>query len=70
MPRSRRSTIAQKKGDPIVVSKDEHPARHDAGSAGEAEALRESRTAAMTAGNASGVNDGAGALIVAERGGR
>jgi acetyl-CoA acyltransferase len=58
-------TIPQRKGDPIVVDKDEHPR---AGTTMEALAklptpFREGGT--VTAGNASGVNDGAAALIVA-----
>lgn len=57
--------IPQKKGEPIVVSKDEHPR---AGTTIEALAklstpFREGGT--VTAGNASGVNDGAAALIIA-----
>ncbi|MBO6901556.1 MAG: 3-oxoadipyl-CoA thiolase [Rhizobiaceae bacterium] len=59
-------TIPQRKGDPIVVEKDEHPR---AGTTIEALAKlgtpfrKEGGT--VTAGNASGVNDGAAALIVA-----
>lgn len=58
-------TIPQKKGDAIVVSKDEHPR---AGTTVESLAklptpFRQGGT--VTAGNASGVNDGAAALIVA-----
>jgi acetyl-CoA acyltransferase len=58
-------TIPQRKGDPVVVGKDEHPR---AGTAVEALArlptpFRQGGT--VTAGNASGVNDGAAALIVA-----
>ncbi|TIO08088.1 3-oxoadipyl-CoA thiolase [Mesorhizobium sp.] len=58
-------TIPQRKGDPVVVSKDEHPR---AGTTLEALAklptpFRQGGT--VTAGNASGVNDGAAALIVA-----
>jgi acetyl-CoA acyltransferase len=58
-------TIPQRKGDAIVVSKDEHPR---AGTTVEALAklptpFRQGGT--VTAGNASGVNDGAAALIVA-----
>jgi len=57
--------IPQKKGDPIVVSKDEHPR---AGTTVESLArlptpFRKGGT--VTAGNASGVNDGAAALIIA-----
>src|SRR5436190_9835564 len=58
-------TIPQKKGDAVVVSKDEHPR---AGTTVESLAklptpFRQGGT--VTAGNASGVNDGAAALIVA-----
>lgn len=59
-------TIQQKKGDPIVVSNDEHPR---AGTTAESLAKlptpfrKEGGT--VTAGNASGVNDGAAALVVA-----
>jgi 3-oxoadipyl-CoA thiolase len=60
-------TIAQKKGDPIVVSKDEHPRETSM------EALAKLRgvvrmDGTVTAGNASGVNDGACALILASEG--
>ena len=57
-------TIPQKKGDPIVVDKDEHPR---AGTT--VETLAKLRplfpNGTVTAGNASGVNDGAAALIIA-----
>ncbi|MFZ5616534.1 MAG: acetyl-CoA C-acyltransferase, partial [Pseudomonadota bacterium] len=57
-------TIAQRKGDPIVVSKDEHPRETTI------EALSGlkpfvKKDGVITAGNASGVNDGAAAIIVA-----
>jgi 3-oxoadipyl-CoA thiolase len=57
-------TITQKKGDPIVVSRDEHPRDTSL------EALAKLRgvvrpDGTVTAGNASGVNDGACALILA-----
>jgi 3-oxoadipyl-CoA thiolase len=57
-------TIAQKKGDPLVVSKDEHPR------ATTLEALAKLKgvvrpDGTVTAGNASGVNDGACALLLA-----
>jgi len=56
-------TIPQRKGDAIVVDKDEHPR------ATTAEALAKLRAlfpnGSVTAGNASGVNDGAAALILA-----
>ncbi len=56
--------IAQKKGDPIVVSQDEHPR------ATTLEALAKLKgvvrpDGTVTAGNASGVNDGACALLLA-----
>ena len=57
-------TIAQKKGDPLVVAKDEHPR------ATTLEALAKLKgvvrpDGTVTAGNASGVNDGACALLLA-----
>ena len=57
-------SIAQRKGDPVVVERDEHPR------ATTIEALARLGTpfrkgGSVTAGNASGVNDGAAALIVA-----
>ncbi|MEC4718601.1 3-oxoadipyl-CoA thiolase [Noviherbaspirillum sp. CPCC 100848] len=57
-------TIAQKKGDPIVVEHDEHPR------ATSIEALAKLKgvvrpDGSVTAGNASGVNDGACALLLA-----
>jgi len=56
--------IAQKKGDPVVVSKDEHPRETSM------EALAKLKgvvrpDGTVTAGNASGVNDGACALLLA-----
>jgi len=58
-------TIQQRKGDPIVVDKDEHPRAGTtvATLARLPTPFRENGT--VTAGNASGVNDGAAALIVA-----
>ena len=57
-------TLAQKKGDPVVVSKDEHPRETSL------EALAKLKgvvrpDGTVTAGNASGVNDGACALLLA-----
>ena len=57
-------TIAQKKGDPIVVAKDEHPRDTSI------EALARLKgvvrpDGTVTAGNASGVNDGACAMLIA-----
>ncbi len=57
-------SITQKKGDPIIVDKDEHPR---AGTS--METLAKLRplfpNGTVTAGNASGVNDGAAALVIA-----
>ena len=57
-------TIAQKKGDPIVVNRDEHPRETSL------EALAKLKgvvrpDGTVTAGNASGVNDGACAVLLA-----
>ncbi|MEO6017735.1 MAG: 3-oxoadipyl-CoA thiolase [Polaromonas sp.] len=58
-------TIAQKKGDPIVVSKDEHPRETSMESLAKLKGVvRPDGT--VTAGNASGVNDGACALLLAD----
>ena len=60
--------IAQRKGDPIIVEKDEHP-RPETDAASLAK-LRPAFTegGSVTAGNASGINDGAAALLVMEAG--
>jgi acetyl-CoA acyltransferase len=62
-------SIAQKRGDPIIVEKDEHPRPNTT-----LEQLAKLPTpfrkgGSVTAGNASGVNDGAAALIVASEAG-
>jgi len=59
-------TIPQRKGDPVVVENDEHPRETSI------EKLAALKTpfrdgGCVTAGNASGVNDGAAALIVASK---
>jgi acetyl-CoA C-acetyltransferase/3-oxo-5,6-didehydrosuberyl-CoA/3-oxoadipyl-CoA thiolase len=56
--------IVRKKGDPLVVRVDEHP-RPDT-TAGKLAALKPAFAAdgSVTAGNASGINDGASALLV------
>ncbi|MDB5831234.1 MAG: beta-ketoadipyl CoA thiolase [Caballeronia sp.] len=58
-------SIAQKKGDPVLVSQDEHPRETSM------EALARLKgvvrpDGTVTAGNASGVNDGAAALLIAD----
>ena len=58
-------TIAQKKGDPVVVSKDEHPRETSMDVLAKLKPIvRPDGT--VTAGNASGVNDGACALLLAD----
>ena len=57
-------TIPQRKGDPVVVEKDEHPRQTSLEKlAGLRAPFREGGS--VTAGNASGVNDGAAALVIA-----
>ena len=57
-------TIAQKKGDPIVVTRDEHPRETSLDALAKLKGIvRPDGT--VTAGNASGVNDGACALLLA-----
>ncbi|GGD29629.1 3-oxoadipyl-CoA thiolase [Aureimonas glaciei] len=57
-------TVAQKKGDPLVVDRDEHPR---AGTTLDSLARLKplSANGTVTAGNASGINDGAAALLIA-----
>jgi acetyl-CoA acetyltransferase family protein len=60
--------VPQRKGDPLIVSRDEHP-RADTSM----EALAKLRPAfreggSVTAGNSSGINDGAAAVLVVEAG--
>jgi 3-oxoadipyl-CoA thiolase len=57
-------SIVQKKGDPIVVSRDEHPRQTSIESLSRLKGVvREGGS--VTAGNASGVNDGAVAMLLA-----
>jgi 3-oxoadipyl-CoA thiolase len=59
-------TIPQRKGDPIIVDKDEHPRETSVEALARLKPIvREDGS--ITAGNASGVNDGAAALIVASQ---
>ena len=57
-------TIPQRKGDPIVVAKDEHPRLTSLEALARLPAPFRSN-GSVTAGNASGVNDGAAALLIA-----
>lgn len=56
--------IPQKKGDPVVVSKDEHPRETSLEALAKLKGVVRA-DGSVTAGNASGVNDGACALLVA-----
>jgi len=58
-------TIAQKKGDPIIVTKDEHPRETSMESLARLKGVVRA-DGTVTAGNASGVNDGACALLLAD----
>jgi 3-oxoadipyl-CoA thiolase len=57
-------TIAQRKGDPVVVYKDEHPRVTTMDALARLKPIVRS-DGTVTAGNASGVNDGAAAIIIA-----
>jgi len=59
-------TIPQRKGDPVVVDKDEHPRETTAEKLAQLKPIVKP-DGSVTAGNASGVNDGAAALIVASQ---
>ncbi len=57
-------TIPQRKGDPVLIDKDEHPRSTSLEALAKlGTPFREDGT--VTAGNASGVNDGAAALLIA-----
>jgi acetyl-CoA acyltransferase len=57
-------TLAQKKGDPVVVAKDEHPRETSLEALARLKGIVKP-DGSVTAGNASGVNDGACALLLA-----
>ena len=59
-------TLPQKKGEPVVVSRDEYP--RPGTTAATLAALRPAfqKDGTVTAGNASGINDGAAALVIAD----
>ncbi|GLK86092.1 3-oxoadipyl-CoA thiolase [Ancylobacter defluvii] len=58
-------SIPQRKGDPFVVDRDEHPRATSLEALAKLKPINAIAGATVTAGNASGVNDGAAALIVA-----
>ena len=55
--------IPQRKGDPVVVAKDEHPRETTLEQLGKLSPMRKDG-GSVTPGNASGVNDGAAALLI------
>lgn len=57
--------VPQRKGDPVVVSRDEHPRATSLEALAKLKPVNKMEGATVTAGNASGVNDGAAALIIA-----
>ncbi len=57
--------IPQKKGEPLAVTRDEHPRATSIEALAKLKPVSRMDGATVTAGNASGVNDGAAALIVA-----
>ena len=61
-------TLPQKKGDPVVVARDEYP--RPGTTVEKLAALKPAfqKDGTVTAGNASGINDGAAALVVADEG--
>ncbi|MBB3944299.1 acetyl-CoA acyltransferase [Rhizobium skierniewicense] len=58
-------SIPQRKGDPVIVGKDEHPRETSLEALAKLKPINRMEGATVTAGNASGVNDGAAALIIA-----
>ncbi|MGU3495859.1 3-oxoadipyl-CoA thiolase [Xanthobacteraceae bacterium A53D] len=58
-------SIPQKKGEPVVVAQDEHPRLTSLDALAKLKPVNRMEGATVTAGNASGINDGAAALIVA-----
>lgn len=57
--------VPQRKGDPVVVSRDEHPRATSLEALAKLRPVNKIEGGTVTAGNASGVNDGAAALIIA-----
>jgi 3-oxoadipyl-CoA thiolase len=57
-------SIPQRKGDPLIVDRDEHPRKTSVEALGKLKPIVHAQ-GTVTAGNASGVNDGAAAMIVA-----
>lgn len=58
-------TVPQRKGDPVIVDRDEHPRATSVEALAKLKPVNKMEGATVTAGNASGVNDGAAALLIA-----
>ncbi len=58
-------TVPQRKGDLVIVDRDEHPRATSVEALAKLKPVNKMEGATVTAGNASGVNDGAAALIIA-----
>jgi acetyl-CoA C-acetyltransferase len=58
-------SVPQRKGDPLVIDTDEQPFKGDTGKLASLKAAFKKEGGTVTAGNASSINDGAAALIVA-----
>ncbi|MDH4442028.1 MAG: 3-oxoadipyl-CoA thiolase [Rhizobium sp.] len=58
-------SVPQRKGDPVIVDRDEHPRATSVEALAKLKPINKMEGATVTAGNASGVNDGAAALIIA-----
>ncbi len=58
-------SVPQRKGDPVIVDRDEHPRATSVEALTKLKPINKMEGASVTAGNASGVNDGAAALIIA-----
>ncbi|EJL53641.1 3-oxoadipyl-CoA thiolase [Rhizobium sp. CF122] len=58
-------SIAQRKGEPMIVEKDEHPRATTMEALAKLSTPFRKEGGSVTAGNASGVNDGAAALVIA-----
>lgn len=58
-------SVPQRKGDPVIVERDEHPRATSVEALAKLKPVNRLEGATVTAGNASGVNDGAAALIIA-----
>ncbi|RUM22936.1 3-oxoadipyl-CoA thiolase [Rhizobium vallis] len=58
-------SVPQRKGDPLIVDRDEHPRATSLEALAKLKPVNKIEGGTVTAGNASGVNDGAAALVIA-----